>query len=244
MGRDNAFKRDDDNSAKSANYSSRRTAEPYKANAGKITPQLLYVEGVNREDVAYEVGLTGNLQDFMIRLNDGDESVASTFVVSANGFSITVDKVSDTSVDENNVPLKYDYTTRPWYQAAIREKKVTFTDIFVDLGGRGLALACAAPYYNFNGEIAGVVGEVTSLHQAIISYNREFFLVYCLLYTIQYQECIQKSSVYQHCLLPFLEKRKYLCFSKISSASCNEVKLSENSRLIPTRITFSSGCKN
>ena len=82
------------------NYSSRRTAEPDRANAGKITPQLLYVEGVNREDVAYEVGLTGNLQDFMIRLNDGNESIASTFVVSANGFSITVDKVSDTSVDE------------------------------------------------------------------------------------------------------------------------------------------------
>ena len=141
------------------NYSSRRTAEPDRANAGKIAPQLLYVEGVNRKDVAYEVGLTGNLQDFMIRLNDGDESVASTFVVSANGFSITVDKVSDTSVDENNVPLKYDYTTRPWYQAAIHEKKATFTDIFVDLGGRGLALACAAPYYNLNGEIAGVVGE-------------------------------------------------------------------------------------
>ena len=140
-------------------YAIRRVAEPGRANTGKIVPQLLYVEGVNPEDLAHEIGLTGNLQDFMIRINAGDNTVASTYVVSKNGFSISVDKVSDSSVDENNIPLKYDYTTRPWYQNAIREKKLTFTDLFVDLAGRGLAMSCSAPYYDMNGEIAGVVGE-------------------------------------------------------------------------------------
>ena len=140
-------------------YSPRRVSAPNANNAGKLAPQLQYKAGVDREALAYEVGLTANLQDLQLLLYEEEGSIASVYVASINGFNITTDRVSETRVDENNNPVANDYSTRPWYQNAMREKDLTFTDIFIDAHGRGLAIGCSAPYYNANGEIAGVVGE-------------------------------------------------------------------------------------
>ncbi|MBR1398449.1 MAG: SpoIIE family protein phosphatase, partial [Selenomonadaceae bacterium] len=140
-------------------YSPRRVSPPNAANAGKLTAQLQYKAGVNRAALAYEVGLSANIQDFQIRLYDEDPTIASVYIASVKGFNITTDRVSNTRVDENNNPLPNDYSTRPWYQNAMREGKLTITDVFVDAHGRGLAIGCSAPYFDANGKIAGVVGE-------------------------------------------------------------------------------------
>lgn len=142
------------------NYPSRRVDGPDRANAGKNVPQLQYRADVNRADLNYEVGLTANLQDFQVRLYDGDEkTIGGVYVASVNGFNITVDKSSDRRVNQNNVPVPNDYSMRPWYIKAMQEKKLIFSDVFLDARGRGFGISCAAPYFNANGEIAGVVGE-------------------------------------------------------------------------------------
>ena len=140
-------------------YSSRRVFEPDRMNGGKIIPQLQYRDGVNRAALAEEIGLTANIQDFQIRFFDDDDTVGGIYVASVNGFNITVDKSSDRRVDENNNPVANDYSGRSWYQKAMQEQKVCFSDIFVDARGRGFGISCAAPYYNSAGEIAGIVGE-------------------------------------------------------------------------------------
>ena len=145
--------------SESEEYSLRRVPPPNAANAGKLTPQLQYKSGVDRAALSYEVGLTANIQDLQILLYEDDPSIASVYVASVNGFNITTDFVSETRVDANNNPVDNDYSTRPWYQKAMKEKELTFTDMFVDAHGRGVAIGCAAPYFDANGEIAGVVGE-------------------------------------------------------------------------------------
>lgn len=141
------------------NYSPRPVSEPDINNKGVLIPQLQYRADANRSALAYEVGLTANLQDLQIRLFDEDPTLASNYVTSVNGFNIVTDRVSETRVDENNNPLPNDFSVRPWYRAAFEKKELIFTDIFVDSQGRGFAVACAAPYYNPDGEIAGIVGE-------------------------------------------------------------------------------------
>ena len=145
--------------SESEEYSLRQVPPPNAANAGKLTPQLQYKSGVDRAALSYEVGLTANIQDLQILLYEDDPSIASVYVASVNGFNITTDFVSETRVDTNNNPVDNDYSTRPWYQKAMKEKELTFTDMFVDAHGRGVAIGCAAPYFDANGEIAGVVGE-------------------------------------------------------------------------------------
>ena len=145
------------------NYSSRYVSPPNIADSGKIVPQIQFRADVDPASLQYEVGLTANLQDFQMRLNYGDTSIGSTYVASESGFNITVDSISETRVDANNNPLPNDYRPRPWYQKVMREKKLIFTDVFVDSQGRGLAIACAAPYFNLSGDIAGVVGEGRTL---------------------------------------------------------------------------------
>lgn len=145
------------------NYSPRYVSPPSIYDSGKIIPQIQFRSDVNPASLQYEVGLTANLQDFQMRIMDGNPSIGSTYVSSESGFNITVDSISETRVDSNNNPLPNDYRTRPWYRKVMEEKKLVFTDAFSDSQGRGLAIACAAPYYNLNGEIAGVVGEGRTL---------------------------------------------------------------------------------
>ncbi len=154
------------------NYAPRYVSEPNWNNEGVIVAQLQYREGVNRAYLAEEVGLTANLQDWLYRMNISDDVITSNYVASVNGFNITVDAASERRVDEYNNPLPNDYSVRPWYQKAMQEQKVTFTDVFMDSHGRGLALSCVAPYYNAYGEIAGVVGEgmlLKSVNEIVLS---------------------------------------------------------------------------
>lgn len=140
-------------------YSPRRVNPPTALNAGRIVPQLQYRADVNPATVANEVGLTANIQDLQMRIGESNPSIGATYVASINGFNITVDDVSERRVDENNRPIFNDYSSRPWYQLAMEKQSLVFSDIFVDTKGRGLAIACAAPYYDANGRIAGIVGE-------------------------------------------------------------------------------------
>ena len=139
-------------------YSPRTVSEPDSANAGRVVPQLQYRAGVDKTALSSEIALTANIQDFQVRFFDNEPTVASIYVASVNGFDITTDNLSERRVDENNIPRANDYSKRVWYVKAMKEKKVCFSDIFLDSLGRGLAISCAAPYYNSNNEIAGVVG--------------------------------------------------------------------------------------
>ena len=147
------------------NYPLRRVYEANAANADKYAAQLIYADSSLRNDSALqrEIGLAANAQDFLVRIAENDKSVMSIYATSKNGFTIVADDSSAKRVDENNNPLFSDFRPRTWYQKASTEKKITFSDVFLDFYGRGLTISCAGPYYDMNGNVAGVVGEGRSL---------------------------------------------------------------------------------
>ncbi len=139
-------------------YSEKAVYEPRMENAGKLVPQLMYSATVtNRAALQHEIGLSGNIQDFLFQLNDSSEIVASSYVASKNGFIIQADQISDRKFDSNGNIAPYEAFQRPWYQKASAEQKLIFTDVVNDIHGGGLCIICAAPYYQ-NGEFAGVAG--------------------------------------------------------------------------------------
>lgn len=60
-----------------------------------------------------------------------------------------------------------DPTTRPWYQAAVREGRLIVTDPYVDAAQGSLVLTMAQPIHNHAGELLGVVGVDQSLTQIL-----------------------------------------------------------------------------
>ena len=140
-------------------YPRRYVAEPNRANAGVLTPQLMYSASVtDRAALSDEIAATANIQDFLTQLNDASPVVASAYVASKNGFIIMADMISERKFsDDSNVPAPYEASSRPWYKKALAEGHMIFTDVVNDIHGGGLCIICAAPYTK-NGEFAGVAG--------------------------------------------------------------------------------------
>ena len=139
-------------------YKMLAVAEPKKENDGVLMPQVLYAESADKNHLQGEIGLTANIQNHLqgvVRYTDG---MSSAYVASQNGFIIMADKISGAKFTEgSSLPIKYEASSRPWYQRAMTGNEQIFTDVFFDVNGGGCCLVCAEPYY-CNGDFAGVVG--------------------------------------------------------------------------------------
>lgn len=147
-------------------YHSRNIFEPSKNDIDKITAQLLFSsEVVDKSSpiLRQEIGLTANIQDFLIQINTNSNVIISSYVASKNGFTIMVDCFAGRKFQNSDIkPDFYNATSRPWYIQAKKEDKTIFTDIVIDALGGGPCIICATPYYA-NGQFAGVVGMGTFL---------------------------------------------------------------------------------
>lgn len=149
-------------------YAPRPVEEPSMENAGKVSAQLLFSPAAPREDPALlqEIRLSGNIQDWLIRLRLDQTLVAGSYIASKNGFAILVDARSEKKIDPaTNASLDVDLRSRPWYQDAKNRNGMVFSNVFQDRYGAGLSISCATPYYGPNGEFAGVVGAGMLLKQ-------------------------------------------------------------------------------
>lgn len=147
-------------------YHSRNIFEPSKNDIDKITAQLLFSsEVVDKSSpiLRQEIGLTANIQDFLIQINTNSNVIISSYVASKNGFTIMVDRFAGRKFQNSDIkPDFYNATSRPWYIQAKKEDKTIFTDIVIDALGGGPCIICATPYYA-DGQFAGVVGMGTFL---------------------------------------------------------------------------------
>jgi sigma-B regulation protein RsbU (phosphoserine phosphatase) len=134
------------------NYTSRAAYEPDPALDGTLSPQLLYFnDSIDPQQVAEEVSLTANTGDMLLSIIREDEDIECGYFASASGFSLTVDYDSGQKADYLDCP------TRGWYQQAMAENSLIWTDVFEDAMGRGLAITCAMPYQDGTGQVRGVV---------------------------------------------------------------------------------------
>lgn len=133
-------------------YTPRAAYGPDPAKDGELSAQLLYFnETIDPAAVAKEVALTANAGDMLMSIARGDEDIECGYFAAASGFSLTVDDVSGHKTEYLDCP------TRGWYQQAMQEEGLIWTDVFDDAMGRGLAITCATPYRDGTGTIRGVV---------------------------------------------------------------------------------------
>ena len=133
-------------------YTPREANGPDPALDGELSPQLLYFnETIDPAAVAEEVALTANTGDMLLSIARGDPDIECGYFAAASGFSLTVDDVPGHKKEYLDCP------TRGWYQQAMKAGDLIWTDVFEDAMGRGLAITCAMPYRDGDGEIRGVV---------------------------------------------------------------------------------------
>lgn len=139
----------------SERYVVKNVDPPNAANAGVLTAQLLWGEGLGIESLDGETALLGNIQDLLLNIvesNFGNPPGMTAYIGTESGFFIAVDAASD------QAPDYFDPRERPWYQLAIQNNALSWTDVFVDAYGMGLAIVSAMPFHREDGSIAGVAG--------------------------------------------------------------------------------------
>jgi len=125
---------------------------PDAAYAGITIAQLRLPENVDYNSVEDDIGLLGNLSTLLEIQHDSFDYVASVYIGSESGVSISADRNSDL---KTNI---FDPRERGWYIAAVEAGTLTWTDVFIDNSGRGLGITCAKPFFDVDGRLYGVAG--------------------------------------------------------------------------------------
>ena len=113
-----------------------------------------------------EVGITSNIADTLrIKANFYKGHQTSSFIGSKNGYLICVDTLlneHDTVTFTKEFNETYDPRERPWYKAVEKDRKTVVTDYYISADGF-LSIDCASPFYDAEGEFAGVAAVGASL---------------------------------------------------------------------------------
>lgn len=134
--------------------------------AGTVTAQLLLAEGVDASAISTEAGAAANCINLMMLIPQNDSDITADYIATESGFVIMVD------ADSNKKPSYVDGRERGWYKSAKESDKLIWTDVFNDSMGRGLAITCAAPVHDAQGNVTAVVGIgalMTNLNEEIIN---------------------------------------------------------------------------
>ena len=143
---------------------------PDAARNGEITAQLILADGTEIDDaLAERIGIAATMSDMMVSMFGASEETNSCFVALPEGAFLVVDDRSASKYSESGEPISYDPRTRPWYQQAVEEGKLIFTDVEVDAFTGDIGIVCAMPVY-VDGELAAVVGSdlfLTSMQEGV-----------------------------------------------------------------------------
>ena len=144
---------------------------PNPADKGKVVPQLILANGVEREEIDDKIGLAANMNDMMVSLFGASAETNSCFIALPEGAFLVVDDRPQSKYSESGALVDYDPTTRPWYKQAVEKGTLIFTDVEIDAFTGDIGIVCAMPIYK-DGELAAVVGSdlfLTSMQESIQS---------------------------------------------------------------------------
>ena len=154
---------------------------PDASRNGEITAQLLLADGVTLDDAALSdrVGLAANMADMMVTLFATSETTNSCFIALPDGVFLVVDDRSAAKFDQNGDQTPYDPRTRPWYQQAVEQGGLIFTDVETDAFTGDIGIVGAMPVY-VDGQLVAVVGSdlfLTSMRDAVEkAYTKEAYV--------------------------------------------------------------------
>ena len=124
------------------------------------------VENGLSSELKNEVAIVSNIADVLrIKANFYKGHQTSTYIGSKNGYLICIDTLpnnQDKVTFTKEFNETYDPRERPWYKAVEKARKTIVTDCYMSADGF-LSLDCATPYYDAEGEFAGVAAVGASL---------------------------------------------------------------------------------
>lgn len=134
-------------------------AAPDASRDGEIVTQTILADGVNMSNTALKnrVGLAANMSIIMESLYDVSAETNSCFIALPEGVFMVTDDRSAAKFDESGEQISYDPRTRPWYEQAVEEGGLIFTDVETDAFTGDIGIVCAMPVY-VNGQLKAVVG--------------------------------------------------------------------------------------
>ena len=141
------------------NYTPHGWNPPRVENEGKLAAHVLLAEGIEAKDpeIAESLGLVANLSEVMISLSAVTD-IANIYLGLPDGVFLSVSRNSGQWFLEDGSLKSYDARTRHWYQQAVEEGKLVFSDVEVDATTGKMNIVCAMPVYGLDGKLAAVAG--------------------------------------------------------------------------------------
>ena len=139
-------------------YSPKPYALPNPADDEKWVPKIIYADGTDPSDpnLVAKLGLISNMSEMMIDFCTSFDA-ANAYIATPEGAHLTISNTSS-SWYENGELKHYDPRTRGWYQKAVEEKDVIFTDGEYDANTGAYCVECAIPVYDEGGALQVVIG--------------------------------------------------------------------------------------
>ena len=141
------------------NYAPRTVELPDPERDGELTVQALFSAAADPDDpeIARELALIGNVQDVLLAVNEGQDSIASVYVATESGIMVQADYISAKKFDESGALMPLEAKERPWYRGAAETGEAYFTPVTRDLHTPRLGIMCGVPVYA-GGRLMGVAG--------------------------------------------------------------------------------------
>ncbi len=118
-----------------------------------------YTPEFSPEDNMYEIGMTANISDVLIRIVDGSLLITNGFVASNKGYFFSVE---NRTVSPYTIPRYTNLLNTEGYRHVINNKGTSFSNV-AELSERDTwGFYCAMPYHNASGEVAGIVGTLAN----------------------------------------------------------------------------------
>ena len=153
-------------------YIPREVLPPSAKNANVYAMQrYIASESQDYGSLEQEFSLLGNIESVWSPVMKSDKIITTVYLGTETGAMLDYDPDSELSAVEDGQESYYDFYGSAWYSNGKDLERVSFTDVYYDTYGRGAMIACSAPFYNAEGEFAGVVGMdimISDLYRAIV----------------------------------------------------------------------------
>jgi sigma-B regulation protein RsbU (phosphoserine phosphatase) len=111
----------------------------------RAEPFLMTAEGVSLDSVREEAYLAANVEDVLRQILVIESGITASYIGGESGYFISMDKKVSPSAG-----TRMDPRIREWYTGAKENDGIYWTNIFMDVFGRGIGIACSKPFYDFS----------------------------------------------------------------------------------------------
>jgi sigma-B regulation protein RsbU (phosphoserine phosphatase) len=111
-------------------------------------PYIYFSPDANIDAVLGEARLAANVSKTLQEVFVLEPAISSSYIAGETGYFV----VSD---DDLSILNDYDPRNRNWYTGAKEAGTIFWSDVFVDISGRGLAVGCSCPFFDNGGANGG-----------------------------------------------------------------------------------------